>query len=190
MTPGPCRAGGSAPRPERARSALGRKIQRRFAKPRSRSIQSAVLAGRPALNAPGACLPERLSEHSGQGVVPPRPAEPAATSPAGGDGAPLVARVLPDVAGFDREFDYSVPPGLAGSVRPGSLVRIPLQGRKVGGWVVASPVEPPAGIALRPLTRVTGWRPNRSSSSWLLGQPGAGRAGAARCYSPLRARRP
>ena len=92
-------------------------------------------------------------------MVDPRPAEPAATSPAGGDGAPLVARVLPDVAGFDREFDYSVPPGLAGSVRLGSLVRIPLQGRKVGGWVVASPVEPPAGIALRPLTRVTGWGP-------------------------------
>lgn len=67
--------------------------------------------------------------------------------------------MLPDVAGFDREFDYLVPAGLTGSVRPGSLVRIPLQGRQVSGWVVSFPVEPPPGVALRPMTRITGWGP-------------------------------
>jgi primosomal protein N' (replication factor Y) len=63
------------------------------------------------------------------------------------------------VAGFDREFDYLVPPGLASSVRTGSVVRIPLQGRKVRGWVTAYPAEPPDGIALRPLEKVSGWGP-------------------------------
>ena len=74
-------------------------------------------------------------------------------------GAGLVARVLPDVAGFDRELDYLVPPELAGSVRPGTVVRVPLQGRRVSGWVLAYPVPPEPGVALRPLSRVTGWGP-------------------------------
>jgi len=72
---------------------------------------------------------------------------------------PLVARVLPDVSGFDREFDYAVPADLAAELRVGSVVRVPLQGRKVGGWVTAFPVLPPAGIALRPLDRLSGWGP-------------------------------
>jgi len=72
---------------------------------------------------------------------------------------PLVARVLLDVAGFDRELDYSVPPEMAGAVRPGCVVRVPLQGRRARGWVVAYPVTPPPGISLRPLARVTGWGP-------------------------------
>ncbi|HXR21028.1 MAG TPA: hypothetical protein VN786_00595, partial [Acidimicrobiales bacterium] len=72
---------------------------------------------------------------------------------------PLVARVLPDVAGFDRELDYEVPPKFALELRRGSIVRVPLQGRAVRGWVVASPVEPPKGLALRPIAKVTGWGP-------------------------------
>ena len=71
----------------------------------------------------------------------------------------LVARVLPDVAGFDKELDYSVPPTMAGQLRPGSVVRVPLQGRRVRGWVLAFPVEPPAGVSLRPIAKVTGWGP-------------------------------
>ncbi len=84
-----------------------------------------------------------------------------AGSVAGGPATPgaLVARVLPDVAGFDRELDYEVPARLAGDIRPGTIVRVPLQGRRVRGWVVAYPVEPPEGIALRPLAKVTGWGP-------------------------------
>ncbi len=71
----------------------------------------------------------------------------------------LVARVLPDVAGFERELDYEVPPALAGDIRAGSIVRVPLQGRRVRGWVLAFPVPPTEGLALRPIAKVTGWGP-------------------------------
>ncbi len=67
--------------------------------------------------------------------------------------------MLPDVAGFERELDYEVPPKFAAELRPGSIVRVPLQGRAVRGWVVAYPVEPPEGLALRPIAKVTGWGP-------------------------------
>lgn len=73
--------------------------------------------------------------------------------------APLVARVIPDVAGFERELDYEVPAKFAAEVRPGSIVRVPLQGRAVRGWVVAYPVQPPEGLALRPIAKVTSWGP-------------------------------
>src|SRR5262249_59420082 len=54
----------------------------------------------------------------------------------GADGA-LVARVLPDISGLDKEFDYLVPPSMVAEVRVGTLVRVELHGRRVGGWVVA-----------------------------------------------------
>ena len=44
-----------------------------------------------------------------------------------------VARVLPDVRGIDKTFDYVVPDKLVDHVRVGSLVRIDLHGRRVGG---------------------------------------------------------
>ena len=49
--------------------------------------------------------------------------------------AVIIARVLPDVAGLDKSFDYVVPDELAGRVDVGSMVRVPLHGRRVGGWV-------------------------------------------------------
>jgi primosomal protein N' (replication factor Y) len=52
-----------------------------------------------------------------------------------------------------------VPDRLAGHVRLGSLVRIDLSGRRLGGWVVADGVVPPPGVALRPLRGVTGFGP-------------------------------
>lgn len=48
----------------------------------------------------------------------------------------LVARVVPDLTGLDKHFDYLVPIALEGRVRVGSLVRIVLHGRRAGGWVV------------------------------------------------------
>jgi primosomal protein N' (replication factor Y) (superfamily II helicase) len=45
-------------------------------------------------------------------------------------------------------------------VRVGTLVRINLNGRRVGGWVVADDVTPPPGVALRPISKVTGWGPS------------------------------
>ncbi|MEY4339759.1 MAG: putative primosomal protein n, partial [Actinomycetota bacterium] len=58
-------------------------------------------------------------------------------NPTGDHPPALVARVVPDVTGLDKQFDYLVPPSMAGQVRVGSLVRVPLHGRRVGGWVVS-----------------------------------------------------
>ncbi|CAN5314596.1 primosomal protein N' [soil metagenome] len=77
--------------------------------------------------------------------------------------APAIARVLVD-SGGDREFDYAVPPEMAGKVAQGSRVRIPLQNRQAAGTVTALPPEPPVGkdgrpIRLRPLSRLVHDRP-------------------------------
>jgi primosomal protein N' (replication factor Y) len=77
--------------------------------------------------------------------------------------------VLPAVAAIDRTFDYLVPPELDPAVRVGTVVRADLGGRRVAGWVVADGVTPPERLALRPLTRVTGWGPDAETvalSSW------------------------
>ena len=50
---------------------------------------------------------------------------------------PLVARVVPDVSGIDKQFDYLVPPPFEPRVRPGAVVRVVLNGRRVDAWVVA-----------------------------------------------------
>ena len=48
-----------------------------------------------------------------------------------------VVSVVPDVTGLDRIFDYEVPADLDASPRVGDLVRVPLHGRNVRGWVVS-----------------------------------------------------
>ncbi|MDP8992447.1 MAG: hypothetical protein M3N31_05245, partial [Actinomycetota bacterium] len=68
-------------------------------------------------------------------------------------------RVLPDVAAIDRAFDYLVPAHLGDQVGVGTIVRVALHGRRVRGWVVDDEVEPPEGVDLRPLARVTGAGP-------------------------------
>jgi primosomal protein N' (replication factor Y) (superfamily II helicase) len=83
--------------------------------------------------------------------------EPVNVSPA--PSADLVVRVLPDVKGFEKRFDYSVPEPMRARVRVGTLVRINLAGRRVGGWVTDVDVESPAGVTLRPIAKVTGWGP-------------------------------
>lgn len=70
-----------------------------------------------------------------------------------------VVRVVPDVAGVTKAFDYLVPPALDAQVTVGTLVRVVLNGRRVGGWVVADHVEPPSGVTLRPLAHITGIGP-------------------------------
>ncbi len=55
---------------------------------------------------------------------------------------PRVCRVAPDVTAVERVFDYIVPDALASKVRVGAIVRVPLHGRRVRGWVVADDVEP------------------------------------------------
>jgi primosomal protein N' (replication factor Y) len=51
-----------------------------------------------------------------------------------------VVRVVPDVPSFavDDGFWYSVPDHLAPDIAVGSIVRVPLSGRRVRGWVVQS----------------------------------------------------
>lgn len=48
------------------------------------------------------------------------------------------SRVIPDVASFsvDDGFWYSIPDHLASDLKIGSIVRVPLSGRRVRGWVV------------------------------------------------------
>ncbi|MCD9623183.1 hypothetical protein [Rhabdothermincola salaria] len=70
-----------------------------------------------------------------------------------------VVRVRPDLPAVDKCFDYTVPPALDAEVRVGTIVRISLHGRRVGGWVVADHVEPPPGVVLQDLAKVTGWGP-------------------------------
>jgi len=70
-----------------------------------------------------------------------------------------VARVLIDEPAIDRVFDYAVPAKWADSVRVGSIVRVDLRGRRVRGWVTDLDVDPPPGVGLRPITKVTGLGP-------------------------------
>jgi primosomal protein N' (replication factor Y) len=49
--------------------------------------------------------------------------------------ASRIARVLPDVTGLDKEFDYLVPESLASSLVVGDIVRVVLHRRRVDGWV-------------------------------------------------------
>lgn len=49
----------------------------------------------------------------------------------------FVVEVVPDVTGIDRTFDYFVPDEMKMSIDIGSRVRVNLNGRRVGGWVVS-----------------------------------------------------
>ncbi len=70
-----------------------------------------------------------------------------------------VVRVVPDVPAIHRRFDYTVPARLDAAVTVGSRVRIPLHGRRVGGWVVEDGAVPPDGITPRPLAASSGAGP-------------------------------
>jgi primosomal protein N' (replication factor Y) len=67
--------------------------------------------------------------------------------------------VLADVSALDKEFDYLVPDELVDRVELGTLVRIELNGRRVGGWVIAVDVQPEPGMKLKPIAKVTGYGP-------------------------------
>ncbi|MGD9702166.1 MAG: hypothetical protein AB7Q42_06320 [Acidimicrobiia bacterium] len=78
----------------------------------------------------------------------------------GSEVPPLLARVLPNVTGIDKEFDYLVPDALRDQVRVGAMVRVPLAGRRIGGWVIAlGPADVAAAVApdrLKPIAKVSG----------------------------------
>ena len=48
----------------------------------------------------------------------------------------VIARIVPDVTGVDKVFDYLVPETLVGNICVGDRVRIPLHNRNVAGWVL------------------------------------------------------
>jgi primosomal protein N' (replication factor Y) len=52
----------------------------------------------------------------------------------------VIARVLPNVTGLDKTFDYLVPDAVS-DIAIGDLVRVELHGRRIGGWVVD--LDPP-----------------------------------------------
>ncbi len=62
-----------------------------------------------------------------------------------------VVRVVPDVSGIDKTFDYVVPDSF-GDIPVGSVVRVELHGRRVDAWVVdhVEPVD--LDYELKPLT--------------------------------------
>jgi len=76
-----------------------------------------------------------------------------------GSESSMVVRVRPDVAAIDREFDYLVPEAMHDRVQVGTMVRIALGPRRVGGWVVATDVTPPEGVKLQPIAKVRGHGP-------------------------------
>lgn len=92
----------------------------------------------------------------------------------------LVARVVPNVTGLDKQFDYLVPEALRGRVAPGSMVRMSLHGRRVGGWVVALGL-PDGSVAvdrLLPLVKWSGIGPSSEIidlARWASQRWGAGR---------------
>ena len=68
----------------------------------------------------------------------------------------LVARVVPDLTGLDKQFDYVVPEPLRDRVSVGSMVRVPLHGRRIGGWIVS--LGPPDGsVSLARLVPIAKW---------------------------------
>ena len=69
--------------------------------------------------------------------------------------APGIARVLPDVTGLDKEFDYIIPAEFADRVAVGSIVRVSLHGRRVRGWVTA--IDPDTPVERSRLQPILAW---------------------------------
>lgn len=63
----------------------------------------------------------------------------------------MIARVLPNVTGLDKAFDYVVPGDVV--VRIGDLVRVELHGRRVAGWVIDLDPSDAHSSGLKPLVK-------------------------------------
>ena len=79
-----------------------------------------------------------------------------------------VARVLPNVTGLDKSFDYLIPddlqvPAHFGPVRIGTIVRVELHGRRIGGWISDIVDVDDAAVdrtSLKRIAKVTGHGPD------------------------------
>jgi primosomal protein N' (replication factor Y) len=75
----------------------------------------------------------------------------------------LIARVLPDVTGLDKSFDYRIPDDLVADIEVGTIVRVELHGRRIGGWVTHLLDEAASDVAgddLKDIKKVTGHGPS------------------------------
>lgn len=89
-----------------------------------------------------------------------RPTGPDPSPVAEGDPVEgTVVRVLPDVSGLAKEFDYLLPNGADRPVSVGDQVKIDLNGRVVDGWITAVDIAGAPGRALRPVRAVTSHGP-------------------------------
>ena len=76
----------------------------------------------------------------------------------------LVVRILPDEPAADRDFDYLLPDSLLGApdcppVKDGTVVRVDLRGRRIRGWITAVGVDPPKGVDLSTVKKVSSCGP-------------------------------
>lgn len=100
-------------------------------------------------------------------------------------------RVLPDVVAIDREFTYTVPESWIDDPRfgVGAMVRVVLHGRRVGGWITEVDVEPPEGVELAPLAKLSSRGPDTGLielSQWAAWRWAGRRAHFLRTASPPR----
>ena len=94
---------------------------------------------------------------------------------------------------IDREFDYLVPStwddGRSQRLRVGSMVRIPLAGRRVGGWITATDIDPRPGVALSELAKLSGIGPDSEMldlATWAAWRWAGRRVSLLRAASPPR----
>jgi primosomal protein N' (replication factor Y) len=98
-----------------------------------------------------------------------------------------VCRVVPDVTAVERVFDYLVPAELTARVRVGTIVRVPLQGRKVRGWVIETDATPEGDARLLPIAAIVSAGPPAdvvALSAWIARRWCGPRVAVLRSASP------
>ncbi len=85
---------------------------------------------------------DRLFDPGSFDVAAPTASTPSPGERRGPEPGDRVIRVLPDVSGLERQFDYLCPARWADEIAIGSLVRFDLNRRRVAGWVTEVDVTP------------------------------------------------
>jgi primosomal protein N' (replication factor Y) len=114
--------------------------------------------------------PDQHADGRGQGRLALHDVSPAPVSPSLQDlevDPARRVRVLPDVPKIDREFDYLIPEawfadGRADRLTIGSMVRIPLAGRRVAGWVTGVGGRAESAHRLSELSKLSGIGPSET----------------------------
>ncbi len=85
---------------------------------------------------------DRLFDPGAFDVSTPAAPTPSTVERRGPEPGDRIIRVLPDVSGLERQFDYLCPVRWADDLAVGSLVRFDLNRRRVAGWVTEVDVTP------------------------------------------------